>query len=184
MRAKSAGRGGFQLYDRSMNAQAFERLQTEGAAAARALGAQRVRCSTTSRAYAAATGRIVGAEGLIRWQHPERGLLAPGEFIPLAEDSGLIIPIGEWVIEAACRQIAAWKAQGLEPVPVAVNLAANHLCQRSPARARGRAPCAGYGVSPRATSQIEVTGVDPARRSRVEHAHCARALRAWACTCR
>jgi diguanylate cyclase (GGDEF)-like protein len=132
-RAKSAGRGGFQLYDRSMNAQALERLQME-AHLRRALERNEFVLHYQPR-VAAATGRIVGAEALIRWQHPERGLLPPGDFIPLAEDAGLIIPIGEWVIEAACRQCAAWMAQGLEPVPVAVNLAATHLRQSSlPAR--------------------------------------------------
>ena len=74
---------------------------------------------------------IVGAEALIRWQHPERGLVPPNEFIPLAEGCGLVIPIGEWVMAAACRQSAAWRAAGSSPVPVAVNLAATHLRERA-----------------------------------------------------
>jgi diguanylate cyclase (GGDEF)-like protein len=126
-RAKAAGRNGFQLYDPSMNAQALQRLQME-VQLRRALERDEFVLYYQPR-VTAATGRIVGAEALIRWQHPERGLLAPGEFIPLAEDTGLVIPIGEWVIEAACRQIAAWQAQGQEPVRVAVNLAATHLRQ-------------------------------------------------------
>jgi diguanylate cyclase len=73
----------------------------------------------------------VGAEALIRWQHPERGLVAPGEFIPLLEDSGLIIPIGEWAIRTVCRQSAKWAAAGVQPLPVAVNLASTHLRERS-----------------------------------------------------
>jgi len=152
-RAKSAGRGGFQLYDRSMNAQALERLQME-AHLRRALERDEFVLHYQPRVEAA-SGRIVGAEALIRWQHPERGLLPPMEFIPLAEDAGLIIPIGEWVIEAACRQTAAWRAQGLETVPVAVNLATTHLRQSSlpgrVARALRR-----HGVSPD-TLEIEVT---------------------------
>ena len=152
-RAKSAGRGGFQLYDRSMNAQAFERLQTEGQLR-RALERNEFLLYFQPR-VAADTGCIVGAEGLIRWQHPERGLLEPADFISLAEDSGLIIPIGEWAIEAACRQVAAWKAQDLDPVPVAVNLAANHLCQRSLPGKVGRT-LRRYGVSPEHL-QVEVT---------------------------
>jgi diguanylate cyclase (GGDEF)-like protein/PAS domain S-box-containing protein len=152
-RAKSAGRGGFQLYDRSMNAQALERLQME-AQLRRALERNEFVLHYQPRVEAA-TGRIVGAEALIRWQHPERGLLPPAEFIPLAEDAGLVIPIGEWVIEAACRQCAAWKALGLEPVPVAVNLAATHLRQSSlPARV-SRA-LRRHGVSPDSL-EIEVT---------------------------
>jgi EAL domain-containing protein (putative c-di-GMP-specific phosphodiesterase class I) len=76
------------------------------------------------------SGRIVGAEALIRWMHPERGLIMPGEFIPLVEDSGLVIRLGEWVIDAACRQNAAWHAAGMPLVPVAVNLASTHLRER------------------------------------------------------
>jgi EAL domain-containing protein (putative c-di-GMP-specific phosphodiesterase class I) len=76
------------------------------------------------------SGCIVGAEALIRWQHPERGLLPPAEFIPLVEDAGLVIPIGEWAIRTVCGQNAQWQAAGLEAVPVAVNLASTHLKQR------------------------------------------------------
>jgi EAL domain-containing protein (putative c-di-GMP-specific phosphodiesterase class I) len=76
------------------------------------------------------TGKVVGAEALIRWQHPERGMLPPAEFIPLVEDAGLVIPIGEWAIRTACRQSALWIADGLESIPVAVNLASTHLRER------------------------------------------------------
>ncbi|MDR3479772.1 MAG: EAL domain-containing protein [Burkholderiaceae bacterium] len=69
-------------------------------------------------------GRIVGAEALIRWQHPERGQISPAEFIPLAEETGLIVPIGAWVIKSVCAQQAAWLKQHVPIVPVAVNLSA------------------------------------------------------------
>ncbi len=69
-------------------------------------------------------GSITGAEALIRWQHPGRGLLAPGEFISVAEETGLIVLIGEWVIQAVCAQQAAWRARGVPTLPVAVNLSA------------------------------------------------------------
>ncbi|WP_374515491.1 putative bifunctional diguanylate cyclase/phosphodiesterase [Niveibacterium sp.] len=67
-------------------------------------------------------GSVLAAEALIRWRHPKRGLLAPGEFIPLAEETGLIVEIGEWGLQAACKQMAAWVAQGVAPRAVAVNL--------------------------------------------------------------
>jgi diguanylate cyclase (GGDEF)-like protein len=73
------------------------------------------------------SGEIVGFEGLVRWQEPELGLLAPGEFIPLAEETGLIGQLGDWVLREACRQIAAWREAGLGDVPVAVNLSAQQL---------------------------------------------------------
>jgi predicted signal transduction protein with EAL and GGDEF domain len=69
------------------------------------------------------SGRIVGAEALVRWQHPERGLVPPGQFIPLAEELGLISPIGNWVLEHACREAAGWRARGLGDVRIAVNVA-------------------------------------------------------------
>jgi diguanylate cyclase (GGDEF)-like protein/PAS domain S-box-containing protein len=69
-------------------------------------------------------GNIVGCEALLRWNHPEMGLVPPLEFIPLAEDTGLILPIGNWVLEEACRQNKAWQEQGLPPITVAVNLSA------------------------------------------------------------
>jgi diguanylate cyclase (GGDEF)-like protein len=68
------------------------------------------------------TGTICGVEALIRWNHPTRGLVGPGEFIPLAEATGLIVPIGEWVLRQACAQIQAWRAAGVQPLVVAVNL--------------------------------------------------------------
>jgi diguanylate cyclase (GGDEF)-like protein/PAS domain S-box-containing protein len=76
------------------------------------------------------SGRIVAVEALVRWQHAERGLLAPGEFIPVAEESGLIVAIGEWVLEEACRQLASWRADGTADagLRMAVNVSARQLC--------------------------------------------------------
>ncbi len=73
------------------------------------------------------SGRIVGLEALVRWQHPEHGLIAPGRFIPVAEETGLIVNLSQWVIRAALRQQAAWQAAGLPMVPVGINLALRHF---------------------------------------------------------
>ncbi|MBF0417455.1 MAG: diguanylate cyclase, partial [Magnetococcales bacterium] len=70
------------------------------------------------------SGQVVGAEALVRWKHPERGLVSPLEFIPVAEETGLILPIGEWVLRTACRQLAAWGRMGLPMIRVGVNLSA------------------------------------------------------------
>jgi diguanylate cyclase (GGDEF)-like protein len=73
------------------------------------------------------TGAITGAEALIRWMDPDRGLIPPAQFVPLAEDCGLIVPIGRWVLHEACRQSRAWMDAGLRPIPVAVNISAVEL---------------------------------------------------------
>jgi len=78
-----------------------------------------------------ASGRIIGAEALLRWQRPGRGLVPPLDFIPLAEERGLIVPIGRWVIHAACRQLAAWRESGLDAMPVAVNLSARQFASET-----------------------------------------------------
>jgi EAL domain-containing protein (putative c-di-GMP-specific phosphodiesterase class I) len=76
-----------------------------------------------------ATGRVVGAEALVRWQHPRLGLISPAEFVPLAEASGLIVPIGEWVLREATRRCGQWQKRGFGPLRVAVNLSPRQLQQ-------------------------------------------------------
>ena len=75
------------------------------------------------------TGRVTGVEALIRWRHPEKGMISPAKFIPLAEETGLIVLIGEWVLQTACAQMRTWREAGLPPLRVAVNLSAQHFKQ-------------------------------------------------------
>lgn len=75
------------------------------------------------------TGQIIGAEALVRWQHPERGMIPPDKFIPIAEETGLIIPIGEWVLQTACKQTRSWHEAGLKPLRIAVNLSSRQFSQ-------------------------------------------------------
>jgi len=79
---------------------------------------------------ALATGRVMGVEALVRWRHPTLGLLSPGEFIPLAEQTGLIVKLGDWVLRTACGQARAWQRAGLPPVTVSVNVSARQFRER------------------------------------------------------
>lgn len=152
-RAKAGGRGGSQFYDHSMNARAHERLVME-AALRRALERDEFMLHYQPRVDMR-SARITGAEALIRWQHPQRGLVPPSEFISIAEEIGLIAPIGEWALAQACRQSAAWRAAGLDPGPVAVNLAASHL--RHPGLAALVKQLLIENALPQASLEIEVT---------------------------
>ncbi|MFC5700613.1 putative bifunctional diguanylate cyclase/phosphodiesterase [Cohnella faecalis] len=80
--------------------------------------------------YDLGSGKVVGLEALVRWRHPVRGLVPPGEFIPAAEESGLIVPLGDWVLEEACRQNKAWHDEGMPRIPVSVNLSIRQFAQR------------------------------------------------------
>lgn len=120
--AKSQGRNNFQFYSKAMNAAAIERLSLENDLR-KALGKAQFLLHYQPKVDAL-TGALTGAEALLRWRHPDRGMIPPSRFIPIAEETGLIVPIGEWVIREACDQIGRWKRAGLTPVPVAVNLAA------------------------------------------------------------
>ena len=123
--AKEKGRNNYQFFSSEMNTRAQERLSVENYLRL-ALKRQELVLHYQPRMNAA-TGRMVGIEALIRWQHPRRGLLSPDKFIEVAEDSGLIVPIGEWVLETACVQARAWHKRGHEGLRVSVNLSAGQL---------------------------------------------------------
>jgi diguanylate cyclase (GGDEF)-like protein len=118
--AKDRGRAGYQFYCPSMNARAVERLSLESELR-RALERDEFLLHYQPKVDGA-TGRLLGLEALLRWRHPGLGMVPPADFVPLAEETGLIVPLGEWVIRAACAQAAAWRAQGLPTVPIAVNV--------------------------------------------------------------
>jgi len=124
-RAKQAGAAQLQFYTDELNAQLAHRLGLEKELT-RALQQGELQLYYQPQ-VSLLSGRISGMEALLRWQHPQHGLIQPAEFIPLAEESGLIIPIGEWVLNAACHQIRAWQQQGLPPVPIAVNISARQF---------------------------------------------------------
>lgn len=121
-RAKEAGRNTYRFFDEEMNDEAIEHLIIRnGLRRALEYGELILHYQPQIDLH---SGKVIGAEALIRWQHPELGMLAPGRFITIAEESGLIVPIGEWVIFEACRQAVAWKQVGLPELVIAVNLSA------------------------------------------------------------
>jgi len=123
--AKSAGRGTFRFFDSTMNAQALLRLDLEGSL--RSAIANRELELFFQPKIEIAGGGLVGAEALLRWHRPAHGTVPPLEFIPIAEETGLIIAIGHWVLEEACRQMALWHRQGLGKVAVAVNVSSRQF---------------------------------------------------------
>ncbi|HEX9173079.1 MAG TPA: EAL domain-containing protein [Telluria sp.] len=150
--AKQSGRNAFQFFSEEMNAHVVERVQMEN----------KLRNAIDNGEFVLdyqpevdiGSGRTIGAEALVRWRHPERGVLLPHEFIPIAEESGLIVPIGEWVLREACRQGRAWRDAGF-PVVVGVNLSNvqfmhDHLLQHVDAA------LAGSGLAPHFL-ELEIT---------------------------
>jgi diguanylate cyclase (GGDEF)-like protein len=124
--AKAEGKNNFQFYSEKLNANSLERLTLESSLR-HALERNEFRLLYQAKRDIA-TGRITGVEALLRWEHPDLGTVAPMQFIPVAEETGLIVPIGKWVLRTACLQSVAWKTQGLPPLSIAVNLTARQFC--------------------------------------------------------
>jgi diguanylate cyclase (GGDEF)-like protein len=148
-RAKAAGKGRFELFEPGMHAAMVERLELEGELRlALRRGELRLAYQPIVRLL---DGAIAGVEALVRWQHPRRGLLAPASFIPIAEDSRLVVPLGRWVLENACRQAAAWSRDaddGRGP-GVSVNLSGVELAEP--------------GLCAQVASVLAETGLEPAQ---------------------
>ncbi len=143
--AKERGRNNYQFFTPDMNARASEALaMTIGLRAALERDEFRLHYQPQVET---ATGRIIGAEALIRWEHRTRGLITADRFIPIAEEHGLIVPIGEWVLRTVCRQLRQWLDEGLPVVPVAVNMSAVQF--RQP------------GLAGRLRKLLDETGVAP-----------------------
>ncbi len=126
--AKDKGRKTYAFFEQEMTARAIARQSTE-ANLRLALERQEFILHYQPK-IDLQSGTIVGIEALVRWQHPQRGLLAPADFVPIAEDSGLIVPIGRWVLREACRQAQAWQDTGLSPVAIAINTSALEFCAK------------------------------------------------------
>lgn len=130
-KAKEQGDSQYLFYSQEMNLRSFERLKLENALR-RALERQELELHFQPQ-LELATGRIAGAEALLRWHRPGEGMISPAVFIPVAEETGLIVSIGEWVISAAAAQCRSWLDAGLPPVPIAVNLSARQFRPGLPA---------------------------------------------------
>ena len=122
VRAKQGGRNNCRFFASQMNAPRVARRSLE-ISLGEALRRQEFALHYQPK-VSLETSRMTGVEALVRWQHPTRGLVAPGEFVPIAEECGLILPIGRWVLREACRQARGWQDAGLRPIPVAVNVSA------------------------------------------------------------
>ncbi|MBL8533152.1 MAG: EAL domain-containing protein [Betaproteobacteria bacterium] len=146
-RAKQQGRNGFQFHSPEATAASFEHLMLE-TALRKALD-RRELVLHYQPIIDLCSGRIEGVETLLRWRHPDLGLVAPGKFIPLAEDTGLIVPIGAWVLEEACRQLGSLDAPGADQLRVAVNLSPRQFRERD--------------LAARIALVLQTTGFDPAR---------------------
>ncbi|HEV7268666.1 MAG TPA: EAL domain-containing protein [Falsiroseomonas sp.] len=169
--AKAEGRGGMRRFVPALRERADARRQMEGELrAAIALGQFELHYQPH---VDIASGRVAGFEALLRWRHPARGLVAPGEFIPLAEEIGLMVPIGEWVLRTACREAAAWPDQ---TISISVNVAAQQLARRDLAD-QVRAALEASGLAPRRLElEVTETALLHDTATALDNCHAARAI--------
>jgi diguanylate cyclase (GGDEF)-like protein/PAS domain S-box-containing protein len=152
-RAKQAGRNAYQFFTSEITHRTHARAQL-AFELRRALERGEFALAYQPK-FDLASGKACGAEALLRWMHPQRGMVSPAEFIPVLEETGLIVQVGEWVIRKACEDIKSWIAAGLQPMPVAVNLSARQFRQED-LDARIRSLVAAAGVDP-ALIELEIT---------------------------
>lgn len=152
-RAKESGRNKYEFYSSEMNTRSLQRLNLESNLR-RALERGEYLLHYQPKA-SLVTGEITGFEALLRWAAAGQKLVAPADFVPLLEDTGLIVPVGEWVIEAACRQLVTWREAGVQPVPIAINLSARQFRDKNLATTIERIIRA-HDVDPRLI-EIEIT---------------------------
>ena len=124
-RAKNVGRNNFKFYSETMRTKSLHRLELENLIRT-AIEEQQFELHFQPKVEAKSC-RLVGAEALLRWNHPERGAIAPADFIPIAEETGLILSIGEWVLHEACRHVKVWSASPVGAVPVSVNISSHQF---------------------------------------------------------
>ena len=151
-RTKKEGGNNYQFFTADMTARAHDRLALENALR-HAVDRDELRLHY--QPVVTPAGRIVGVEALLRWFHPERGVISPADFIPLAEETGLIVPIGDWVLRTACGQLREWQSLGHDGLMLAVNLSIRQLRQRDWARSAAEI-IASAGIDP-ATVELEIT---------------------------
>jgi diguanylate cyclase len=127
--AKEQGRANYQFFTAELNARAQDRANLE---ASMRRGLRRGEFSLEYQPkLCLLSGRVTGAEALLRWRHPQRGLIPPDQFIPIAEDAGMITRLGQWVLDHACEQLARWRAAGVQPLPISVNVSGMQLRDRA-----------------------------------------------------
>jgi EAL domain-containing protein (putative c-di-GMP-specific phosphodiesterase class I) len=144
--AKRERRDSYRYFSKELNAQSLDRLSLE-TELRRAIERGELELFYQPKVDLK-SNRLVGAEALVRWRHPQRGMVSPGDFIPLAEETGLIIPLGQWVLNTACQQVRTWEATGRQAPRVSVNVSSHQFRQRVLAR-DVQAALSGSGIAAR-----------------------------------